>query len=52
MNKITALVLAAAAAGALVLTTSASALCYVQVYDETPGTYPGGMHVSTNCLDK
>jgi len=52
MHKITALLLAAAAAGTLVMTASASALCYVQVKDDTPGTYPGGMHVYTNCLDK
>lgn len=45
---------AVAVAGQLAFAATASAddLCYVSVYDSTPGTYPGGMTVDTNCLDK
>lgn len=25
-------------------------LCYVTIEDHTPGVYPGGMHVHTNCM--
>ncbi len=25
-------------------------LCYITVHDHTPGVYPGGMHVHTNCV--
>jgi hypothetical protein len=54
MNRRIKAVLAAAAvvaAGQLAFATAASAdICHVVIYDETPGTYPGGMHVYTDCL--